>query len=83
MPIIYRVKVIALETWDLLTLRDKNCLACWSVEKDSCISGQSLREKVSAKVQGLTKGTWPCPGWKGAQQGSWEWFKLGRHLHFE
>lgn len=56
---IYRVKVIALETQGLLTLRDERCLVCGSAEKASCVSGQSLREKVSAGAQSLAKrGGW-------------------------
>lgn len=39
---IYQVKVIALETWGLLTLRDKCCLVYESAEKASCVSGQNL-----------------------------------------
>ena len=42
---IYQVKVIALETRGLLTLRNERCLVCGAAEKASCVSGQSLWEK--------------------------------------
>lgn len=62
---IYQVKVIALETWDLLTLRDERCLVCGSAKKASCVSGQSLWEKASAWALRLAKGPDPALAWRG------------------
>lgn len=73
---IYQVKVIALETWGLLTLRNEGCLRCGAAENTPVFLGRVSGRSVCMGSE-VAKGPDLALAWRGQLVASWSSLGVG------